>query len=96
MSWSIHLIGTPEGVRKALDAHGEELSGQSQKEFLGAKLALQMLLDQIIGQNIKLVASGHATFAAAGSSTPPTIDDTVKTYGHIQVSLEPFYGKWLE
>jgi hypothetical protein len=91
MSWSVNLIGTPEGVKKALDAEGERLSGQSQIEFLEAKPHLQALIEQIVGQNVKLIAAGHATFNASEGS-----NKAFKTFGHVSVSIEPLYGKFLE
>jgi hypothetical protein len=78
-------MGTPEGVNKELEAVGEGLSGQSKEEFLEAKPHLQGLINQIVGQNVKLTASGYATFA-----------NGKKTYGNMSVSLDSFYGKFCE
>lgn len=86
MSWSLTLIGTPEGVHKELDSFGEQMSeGQSKDEFLEAKPALQALVTQIVGQSVRLTASGHATFT-----------NGQKTFGNVMVSLEPFYGKFCQ
>ena len=86
MSWSVQLVGTPEGVKKELDTIGDGMSdGQSKDEFMEAKPHLQGLLSQAVGQKVRLNANGHAT-----------ITEGVRTYGSISVSLECFYGKWCE
>lgn len=86
MSWSVQLFGTPEGVNKALDEHGDAMTdSQSKTEFLNAKPHLQGLVAQAVGPAIRLNANGSGTFT-----------DGVKTYGNIAVSLECFYGKWCE
>lgn len=85
MSWSVSLVGTPKGVSRKLDEYAETLSGQSREEFIDAKPSLQALLSQIVKQNVRLNANGHATFS--GSE---------KTYGSVAVSLENFYGEWAE
>jgi hypothetical protein len=64
MSWSIHLVGTPEGVRNALDAESERLSGDSKEEFDAAKPHLQALVALNLGDvppAIRIEASGHAS-----------------------------------
>jgi len=85
MSWSVSLIGTPEGVSKALDEYGSTLSGQSKDEFEKAEPALNQLLSLVVGENnyVSLRASGHAT-----------ITDGVTTYSTVSVALDQFYGKW--
>ncbi len=86
MSWSVQLVGTPEGVVKELEAIGEAMSaGQSKDEFMEAKPHLQGPVGQVVGQNknIKLAANGHATFK-----------DGAKTDGNLSVALDCFYGKW--
>lgn len=85
MSWSVNLVGTPFGISKELDLISEKLDGQSKKEFDEAKPHLQGLLNQMVNQNVRLNANGHATF---------TNDE--KTYGNISVVLESFYGGWCE
>lgn len=86
MSWSVQLVGTPEGINKELDAIGEGMSdGQSKDEFMDAKPHLQGLVSQAVGTTVNLRANGHATFT-----------DGAKTYGNISVSLECFYGKWCQ
>ena len=84
MSWSVNLIGTPEGVVKELDAIGEaQAEGQSKIEFMAAKPYLQGLVSEIVGQTVKLEANGHATFT-----------DGKKTYGNIYVVLKSEHTKW--
>lgn len=86
MSWSVSLLGTPEGVSKKLDEIGTGMAdGQSKDEYMEAAPHLQGLIAQAVGPNvnIKLAASGHATFT-----------DGKKTYGNISVSLEILYGEW--
>lgn len=85
MSWSISVVGTPEGVSRKLDEYAETLSGQSKEEFMDAKPHLQGLLAQVVKQNVRLNANGHATFTGGE-----------KTYGSVCVALENFYGEWCE
>ena len=83
MSWSITAVGTPEGVSKKLDEYGETLTGQSKTEFYEAKPHLQALIGLMLKQNVRINASGHATF-----------ENGVKTYGQCGVVIENFYGEW--
>jgi hypothetical protein len=84
MSWSISLVGTPEGISRQLDIYGETMGeGQSKAEFMDAKPHLQGLLSQVVKQNVRLNANGHATFEGGK-----------RTYGAVSVSLENFYGEW--
>lgn len=86
MSWSVTLVGTPEGVAKELDAQALTLNGQSKEEFLEARPYLQGLVRLSVGPGlIKLLASGHASFT-----------NGMKTVGNISVSLETFYGKFCQ
>jgi hypothetical protein len=86
MSWYVNLIGTPEGVCKKLDEIGEQMQdSQSKEEFLEAKPHLQGLLRLALRENVKLNASGHASFESG-----------TKTYAHIQVSLDGLYGEFCQ
>ena len=91
MSWSISLVGTPEGVGRKLEEYAETLSGQSKEEFMDAKPHLQGLLSQVVKQNVRLNANGHATFTGNADNA-----QTAKTYGMVSVALESFYGDWCE
>lgn len=86
MSWSIGLIGTPEKVIAALNAHSETLSGPSKTEF---DAALPNIVG-IVGQNfdkdgvqvvVKLTANGHGW----------AVNDELKNCT-CQVNVERFYG----
>lgn len=85
MSWSIQLIGKPEKINEKLEEQSKYLSGQSKQEFDEAKLHLQSLVSQCVGENVlvRLNASGHATIQPDGT----------KTYGQVSVVLEPLYGE---
>lgn len=85
MSWSIVLIGTPDGIAKELDAHAQTLDDQSKQEFLEARPHLQGVVRLAVGQMVKLNASGHAT-----------ITNGEKKFGQISVSLDTFYGKYCQ
>ena len=84
MSWSVALIGTPEGIAKELDAHALRLDGQSKQEFMEARPHLQGIVRLAVGpsQVLTLSASGHASKS-----------NGVKTNGQISVVLEQFWGK---
>lgn len=86
MSWSVSLVGTPEGVSRQLDKIAEGMTdGQSKDEFMEAKPHLKGLLAQCVKQNVRLNANGHATFT-----------NGEKSYGNASVVLESFYGEWCE
>lgn len=87
MSWSVSLIGTPQGVNKELNSIAEQMGdGQSKAEFEEALPHIQGLVSLAVAQNVKLVANGHAT-----------ITDGKKSFGTISVVLECMYGmKWCE
>jgi len=87
MSWSVSLFGSPSGVSSKLDEISEMLTDQSKEEFDEAKPNLQGLLSQVVGNNtnVRLVASGHASFT-----------DGEKTNGNITVDLSTFYGEWCD
>jgi alpha-galactosidase len=63
MSWSITLIGKPENVAKALEAHSEKLNGLSKVEYDDALPHLIGLVKQNFGTSnlVKIDASGHGT-----------------------------------
>ena len=84
MSWSIQLIGKPDKINERLQEYSETLRDQSKAEFDEAAPHLAALISQIVGEGvlIKLKASGHATFT-----------DGKKTYGVVQVAIEPLYGE---
>ena len=91
MSWSVNLIGTPEGISKKLDAIGDQMqAGQSKLEFLEVKPYLQGLLGQVLGETVKLNAAGHANF----NSSPE--GKQVKTFGHVSVTLEAIFGEFCQ
>ena len=78
MSWSIHVIGKPEAIKRRLDEESERLTGQSKEEFDAVKPALATIMDQQVGNGVvKLSANGHATFT-----------DGAKTYGQCNVQVE--------
>ena len=85
MSWSITAVGTPQGVSRKLDEYAETLHDQSKEEFMDAKPHLQALLAQVVNQNVRLDANGHAYFEGGQRKS-----------GNIRVVLENFYGEWCE
>lgn len=63
MSFSVKFTGTPAQIKEHIASEASALSGQSQKEFVAVRPALETLLDQNMGGGkLTLVASGHATF----------------------------------
>lgn len=77
MSFSITVIGKPEAVKRRLEAHSTELSGQSKEEFDAVLPSLETVLSQNVGNGVvRLEANGHASFK-----------DGVKTYGQCSVSV---------
>lgn len=86
MSWSVSLLGSPEGVGKELDAIGEGMAaGQSKDEYMEALPHLKGLVALAVGTSISLSANGHAT-----------ITNGVKTYGSVQVTLTTQYVKYCQ
>lgn len=70
MSFSVTFIGKPEAIKKKLDEEGAKLSGQSKDEFDAARQALNIILDQNVGNNVlRLHANGHATVNSEGTKT---------------------------
>jgi hypothetical protein len=61
MSWSKTVIGKPENVAAALEAHSETLGGASKIEYDQALPHMVGLVKQNIGSNmvVKVTASGH-------------------------------------
>jgi len=84
MSWSISMIGTPAGVVDGLKRNSDLLCGQSREEYDAAKPHLIGLVEQVVGQKVKLNACGSAAF-----------HDGVKKHGSCSVSLDAFYGDFL-
>lgn len=83
MSWSCQFIGRPDAVKRALEKHAAQLTGQSKTEFDAARTHLVGLIDQCVGETlvIKLVASGHAQFEAGN-----------KTFSTCACDLQQFSG----
>jgi hypothetical protein len=78
MSFSVTFVGKPEGIKRKLAEESERLTGQSKTEFDAVKAALEMILDQQVGNGaVYLNANGHASFA-----------DGVKTYGSVSVQVK--------
>lgn len=84
MSWSITLIGRPEKVCERLKKHSELLKDESKIEFDDALPHIMALVSQNVGDNhvIKLNANGHASFV-----------NRIKTYGNMQIQIDPIYGE---
>lgn len=77
MSFSITVIGKPDAIKRRLNTHSTELSGQNKAEFDAVLPSLETVLDQNVGNEIvRLEANGHASFAG-----------DVKTYGKCSVSV---------
>lgn len=77
MSFSITVVGRPDAIKRRLQAHSTELSGQSKEEFDATLPALETVLDQNVGGEVlRLEANGHASFY-----------DGQKTYGKVNVSV---------
>lgn len=82
MSFGVSYIGTPAGIKKALEIESERLADQSKAEFDAVKPALETILDQQVGNGvIHLVANGHAVIA-----------NGAKTYGSCTVEVKPLGG----
>jgi hypothetical protein len=77
MSFSVTFVGKPEAIKRSLERHSAELTGQSKEEFDTVLPALETILDQNVGNGcVRLDANGHASFT-----------DGVKTYGNCSVSV---------
>lgn len=82
MSWSIQVVGKPENVTKALEAHAERLTGQSRQEYDEALPALKTLVAGNVGPvAVSVNASGHASFEAG-----------LKTHSAINAEIKQLYG----
>jgi hypothetical protein len=70
MSWSIHFVGKPANILKALADHSDKLTGQSKEEFDKVLPSLVNLVEQCYYENhepfLSLSANGHAS---AGNSS---------------------------
>ena len=78
MSWSFQGIGKPESFPKALDEHGEKLTGDSKAEFEAVKPHLTAL----IGMNAN---ANCLSLSASGSVSKK---DGVVTYSSCNVELK--------
>lgn len=82
MSWSVNVVGKPEGILSSLDKTSESLQGQSKEEFDAALPHLKGIVSQVGGAYIEkcysLSASGH------GYAT----SDPKVAYNHIQVDFK--------
>ena len=77
MSFSITVVGKPDAVKRRLQAHSTELSGQSKEEFDAVLPSLETVLNQNVGNGVvRLDANGHASFT-----------NGAKTYGQCSVSV---------
>ena len=77
MSYSITVVGKAEAIKRRLQKHSTELSGQSKAEFDDVLPALETILDQNVGNYcLRLDANGHASFT-----------DGKKIYGQCAVSV---------
>lgn len=45
MAWSVHFIGKPYAIKRALHSYGQSLSGPSRSEFNDARPVLEALVD---------------------------------------------------
>jgi hypothetical protein len=43
--WSVHFIGKPDAIKRALAAYGNTLPKESRQDFHRARYALEQLLD---------------------------------------------------
>ena len=61
MAWSLHFIGKPHAIKRALGSFGANLSGADQSEFRRAQPTLEALLDlnAISTDALSLSASGQ-------------------------------------
>ena len=86
MSWSIYLVGTPDGIARELESHSDGLKGDSLTEYNEVKPHLLALVKMnvfgVSSQVLHLQASGSAVTDANG----------VKTYSNCNVSLNMIYG----
>lgn len=82
MSYSVSLIGSPEGIKRRLRQHSEVLTDQSKREFDDVLPALETIVDQNSNVEskvcLRLEAHGHAYFNGG-----------VKQYGNCTVKVEP-------
>lgn len=78
MSFSVSYIGKPEAIKRKLEEHSAQLAGQSKVEFDAVLPALNLVLDQNVGNGaVSLHANGHATFT-----------DDAKTFGNCSVNVQ--------
>ena len=94
MSFAITTIGLPDAIKRKLAKESERLTGQSKAEFDAIRPALETILDQQVGNGlIHLSANGHATITTRKESQSLSGiqpgEETVKTYGHCEVSIKP-------
>lgn len=79
MSFSVSMMGKPDAIKRQLTIEGDRMIGQSKEEFDAVRPALDLILDQQVGNGvIHLKANGHATFT-----------NGEKTYGSCNVDVNP-------
>ncbi len=81
MSFAINVVGTPEGLKRALAEYSERQTEPSKTEFDAVKPAIETVIDQNVpfeGHQVLLhvEASGHASFV-----------DGVKKYGTARINV---------
>jgi len=91
MSWSVTMIGLPEKLAEALDAHATILTDQSRVEFDAVLPHLKALVlenfNRFAGSDtplVRLEASGHGT-----------VSDGEQKHRTVSVKLEGFHAKLL-
>ena len=78
MSFSVSFVGKPEAIKLKLVEESERLTSQSKEEFDAVKPALEIILDQQVGDNVvSLNAYGHASFS-----------NGIKTFGACSVDIK--------
>ena len=77
MSYSISLIGKPDGIKRKLAEYSDSLRGQSKAEFDGVRPALDVILDQQL-------ANGLISVSVSGNVI---LTRSVKTYGTCDVKV---------
>jgi hypothetical protein len=92
MSWSVCLVGKPDAVVRALEAHSEQQSGQSRVEYDDAKPHLIGL----VKQNFRKEASGYQEplikLNASGSGYAAGDQQLQRS---LTVTIEPVYGTFV-
>lgn len=83
MSFGVSFVGKPEAIKRKLEEHSGQLSGQSKEEFDAVRPALETVLDQNVGNGVVLLnANGHASFVN-GQKTYGNCTCEVRVLGQI-------------